>query len=419
MRLGKTLVAIRWALQRLGPYLVICPLEAIGVWLYELELEGERRTISRLRSSAPPTRLRPDGWVIINFESVFERSTGGAPSEWLRRPYSTVIVDESDRIANPQAATTRAIYRGTREVPRRAILSGLPAPEGLQQYYEQMRFLHGSFMGCSNFWTWRQRHCIPPAPGQYRWWVRKSSRAQLTREIACSAYRLTAADVEGQQGAVNEPAYVVLPDYEVYSRIENEWEIDDAQSTQWSMVVHSWLHRLTGGCLPPHEHTAKANLLRRLVRGDLRNQRLIVWFAYNAELRLTSQVLRDEPHHLLHGKVSPYARKRAIDDWRSGGRRLLLCQVRIGTYGLDLSAADAAIYYSVVCSHAKLAQSQARILHPRKREPSLCVWLLAYDTIDEDIYRAYHQKAKRSETFLQAVHREYRRRRRNLQNKVD
>ena len=101
MRLGKTLVAIRWAKHK--PYktkiLVVAPLSVLPTWQEELVKEGVSPNDIQFIRGSLSERLKissyVDGWFLINYESL--RAT---PSLASRR-WTHMILDESMRIRNP------------------------------------------------------------------------------------------------------------------------------------------------------------------------------------------------------------------------------------------------------------------------------------------------------------------------------
>ena len=91
--------------------------------------------------------------------------------------------------------------------------------------------------------------------------------------------------------------------------------------------------------------------------------------------------------------------------------RVLLLQVAIGQYGLDLSTAQTCIYFSNSLSRKNRSQSEDRILLPGKREPLLYIDLTTAHSIDGDVQRLLRRKEKQSISMLELA-RELQRRRR-------
>ncbi len=73
--------------------------------------------------------------------------------------------------------------------------------------------------------------------------------------------------------------------------------------------------------------------------------------------------------------------------------------IQCGKFGLDLSAASTAIYYSNGFSHEDRAQSEDRIEHLRKREPLLFVDLVTRGSTDRTVLSLLRQKVSAGKFF--------------------
>ena len=103
------------------------------------------------------------------------------------------------------------------------------------------------------------------------------------------------------------------------------------------------------------------------------------------------------------GKRPPEERNLWCQKFSKGEFRVLLVQLKCGKFGLDLSAASTAIYYSNGFSHEDRAQSEDRIEHPRKKEPLLFVDLLTKDSSDAKVLRMLKQKVAVGKSFYDEV----------------
>src|SRR3990167_9240941 len=153
MRLGKSMVAIRWAKAKAGRHLVVAPLSVLPSWVEELELEGVKpEDVSILHGWRPGKEIElKASWYLVNYESLRARP------EILRLGFTTAIFDESTKIRNPQAQISKILMNHTALPTRRALLSGLPAPESPLDYFSQFKILKGDFMGFHSYWDFRGR----------------------------------------------------------------------------------------------------------------------------------------------------------------------------------------------------------------------------------------------------------------------
>ncbi len=414
MRLGKTLVAIRWAQRLEGPILVVAPLSVLHAWERELKLEGERCVIligTRKQREQLLTDAAIRGgirWCLVNYECLFfpkKDNMPAQPSKIARLPWSTVILDESALIRNPQAIRTKMCVNYLARSKHKAILSGLPNPEGVLDFFPQFQFLYGSFCGYSSFWHFRQARFQPDRFG-HRWFTKRGTLRMIKQEVQSRAFIRTRKDVGLNNKHVTECRYVFLPAKisKAYEQIRKEFATGDV-STKWTVTKYMWLRQLASG-LPKNpelpEHCEKIKEVVALLTGELKGQQVVIWHCFRREgLRMADALKRAKIKALwVHGDTPVTDRAKYRDRFTARKVRVMIMQVKCGQYGLDLSAASTAIYFSMPPSHDQFAQSKDRIEHPKKRDTLLSIFLLAKDTVDEDIYDALASKRWSSRSIL-------------------
>jgi SNF2 family DNA or RNA helicase len=432
MRCGKTLVAIRWAQHKVknGTILVIGPVEVLDDWIEELRDAGETRIIHATSLSAQdredvvttvrnwnsPRRL----WVLFNYEAI-----RASRSLFLERipTWDAVIADESTRLRNPKAKTTKIVTRLGASVRYRAILSGLPNPEGPEDFFSQFVFLNGSFNGHDNFWVWRSRMFYQPV-GQQSWqWVQKAgSILSIKSEVGRESFRMTRkrANIGGTK-LYNR--WVVEPTSEqvrATKQVMRQFELD-GHKTQWATVRDVWLARIAGGYLPEagpvdpdtgepttvyrRVSTRKTDILVDRLQTDLRAEAVVVWFRFNAELHDAHRALQAAkiPCAVITGVTPRPERVRLRRAFQAGEYRVLLIQLRTGLYGLNLSRASTAVYFSNMFDLEVRAQSEDRIIHGMKTESSHCIDIVTKGSIDVVASQALRQKWRDVKMFDTAM----------------
>lgn len=408
MRLGKTIVARRWAVTRprAKRILVACPIEIIRSWRKELALEGEE--LVELRGPDRVERMweaRRGGarWFAVNFENLRvggHRTKGGkpiaVPSEIALADWDVVIIDESTAIRSPRSQITKVALGWLSRARYKAILTGLPNPEGADDYVTQFCFLFGEFMGCRNYWDWRARNMIPLPTRD--WAPRRGVIGRVREEVHRRAFVLSRKDAGIGNRKMREPRYVQLPAAirrEMRSA-EKDFEAGDLMTNN-KLVTLMWMQRLAGGRFPDDRlwHDAKMRELVKLATGELRGQPIVVWARYTDEIDAACKALESAGIRALRVKGKLFGRKHNadhIDRFMAGDADALVCQPQCVAKGVDLSRASIAIYLSNYFDYEVRAQSEDRIEHPLKREPLLILDILAEDTIDEDILEALKDK---------------------------
>lgn len=427
MRLGKTRVAVAWAnAHGAENILVVAPLTVLGSWQEELALLNEPSP-NILRTHTPPSAHAK--WSLTNYEAL------RANPSILHQRWDAVMLDESTRIKNPKAQITRILNGGRVERKRgetivrehyegcdaylRAVLSGLPAPEGPMDYYEQFRFLYGGFCGCRNFWSFRDILFTPVGEG-WDWVPKAGTRERIKREVHEKAFVLSRKQAGIGEHKVYETRKVSMSVElrKAYVKAEKEFcldfpTMDGPRETNWPMVMNVWLGRMAGGFIDETlVDQAKLNELFVLLQGELLEEPVVVWCRFTAEiLEIKARCEREGISvRAIVGATALADRNAYRHELNKGRTRVLVCQIKCARYGIDLSAADTAIYFSNSYSLEERMQSEDRIVHPAKATPLLLVDLVTEDTVDEDVVGALRKKHTESKFFLSDLADNFRRR---------
>lgn len=408
MRLGKSLVAIRWveAKPDVDKALVVCPLSVVPSWERELRLEGIEPCLlvgtAAQRTAAAERAGRDHKWYVINNEGLTSGRLGAKrkPSEFAQLPWDAVIIDESPSIRNPKAKLTQVALSYLAQAKYRAPLSGLPNPEGPEDYVTQMLFaMGGEFMGCRSFWEWRQKHMTPAGFG---WTVKASSLGLLRAEVHKRSVIMTRAQAGIPDRKLRSVRHVAPPRrvMDAIRQARTEFAVGDLMTSN-ALVAQQWQCRLAGGRFPGFEHDAKLDELVYLARGEFRKERVVVWARYTAELEAASERLTAAgvPNAVVRGEVPQAERQRRIAAFKAGKLRALVAQPRCLDRGVDLSEANVAVILSNYFDFEIRAQLEDRIVHPKKSEPCLIVDIVARGTVDEDIADALADKRSTASSF--------------------
>lgn len=407
MRLGKTKVAIHWAKHhRCGRVLVLAPLSVLPGWVEELEKEDVPPQDIFFLEGPVRDRLAmadeiDEGWALCNYEAVVR-----AP-RLLQLPWSAIILDESTRIRNPKAQITKLMLTQTAHITRRAILSGLPDPEGPLDFYCQMAFLHGQFLGKYNYWSFRQRYFYPDVRG-YSWEPKSGTVDVVKKEVHRTAFVLTRKAAGIGEKKVYERRYVSMNAEQryAYRDVMKKFRFKDKE-TNWATTQYIWAARLAGGFSPDTEHPemmsgAKIEEIVSLLTMELKREPVVIWFRFNEELKAVGDRLEKEriTCRSIMGETPPDLRRAYQQLFQEGQVQVMLMQVKCGKFGLNLSRASTAIYYSNDYDYEGRAQSEDRIVHPLKHEPLLYIDLVTRGTVDTAVVSTLKEKGVTARTFM-------------------
>ena len=132
-------------------------------------------------------------------------------------------------------------------------------------------------------------------------------------------------------------------------------------------------------------------------------EKVVVWYRFNSEMLATSDMLhaKNIEHVYLSGATEYNDRKAYIDRFAyDKNLNVILIQQKIGQFGLDLSCASTAIYYSNGFSLENRIQTEDRIESPNKHEPLLIIDLLMENSIDEYTLKALKKKKQNANYYI-------------------
>ncbi len=397
MRLGKTLVLIRWAEQQgCKKILVLLPLATVGDWVKELQSELVADEDIVVLRGVPGERLDKTmldaNWFLATYESVLSLP------EILEAGWDCVILDESTMIRNPKAAITKLLLRKKDLFNYRAVATGWPDPEDKLDYVTQMLWLYDSFMRAPDYWVFRSRFCQNFG---YEWTMTKTTEQRVIDEVSKLAFFMT----RKQAGIGSKKLYKTFEVEPTAEQIKLAQQIEDGfefpaihgsygEDTKFVPVKDQWLGQVAGGFTPHGKmlSEAKTRQIVQLVRGELKDEKIVIWFHYECELQYVLHRLNE-----IGVKAVPFngSTKEGAKEFTNGNAQVICAQARCGRFGLDWSVADTAIYYSNWYDGEIRAQSEDRIIHPKKKEPLLYIDLATRGSVDEDIISCVRQKMSR------------------------
>jgi len=415
MRLGKCLPVIRRCrryipLGRKLRVLVAAPSSALGSWEDELTLEGLQGEVQYLTGEGGrKARLRRleagKSWNLMNKEGYI------AMPEIAAEAWDAVVIDESTFLRNPRTKITRFYLKNFRNVPHRWLLTGTPNPEDELDWVTQLLWLDGIALGYRNFWAYRSALYDPPQWG-YKWTPQAGTPTKLKRFLSHRVFVRRRIDVDMEVPTTFVRRLVDLPPgfRKAYRTLEEELILEyngqEIERTNYEPVKYKLLRQLCGGFLNKDlAWRGKINALRELLTGDLALDPVVVWFTFNQEIDAVYadlyKVMGDKVD-FINGTVPQKERRERVREFHRGLLRVLLVQISVAEYGMNLSVADTAIFYSLPRGTLAWTQTVDRILKLGKKG-LLIIPLLVRDTLEEEIFEALQHQKSTSSWFVGRV----------------
>ena len=379
MRLGKTLTTIRFLSQRSDArrVLVVGPYSCLDGWRTDLQRENKR--IALVYKIEPKNRkeylenLRiGDAWFLLNKEAFLY-------CDFLSYYWDAVVCDET-WLANPKAKITKYFLKNI-DAKYRILLSGTPAPESELQYYTQLAFINNNILNCKSYWDFKIRYFRPEG---FNWKMTLKGKQFLAKKIAANCSVLKRIDVNLQKEKIFERRIVKLDGKTIKKYHQVAMGLYQDKILKFAGERWVELRRLCSG-------EEKMEELIYLLKGELKNQKIIIWADYVEEVERIANRL---DCFYIHGGVSNNEREE-IKTLFLNEKLYLVAQPQCWKWGTNLTGVDMVIFFSMPQSLMCWQQVCERTVDLQNKESLLIVSLVAENTIEEDIISSLYEKETR------------------------
>ena len=413
--LGKTKVAIDlivyWLSRRLlDTALIVVKKGLLDNWQRELASHSELipRVLTNSRSGNFDVFNSPARVMLAHYEAV--RAEKDRMHLFLRTRNVGVILDESTKIKNPDAALTKTFLDLAPLFTRRVIMSGTPVSNRPHDIWSQIRFLDdGASLG-GDFGEFKRSvnlsNDLSDAEGRQT--ALELQLHRIFQSISEFAVRETKANAE-----------INLPDKVVHS-VVTEWEprqrdlyrqvseslraiiFQDGQLiADESAVVLKRLLRLVQVTSNPnlidasyHVEPGKLETLLELVSSIVKDgQKCIVWTSFVDNVEWLARILRRHNPQLVHGMLSTREQTVAIRTFLDDpSAKVFIATPGSAKEGLTLTVANHVIFYDRLFGLDDYLQAQDRIHRISQDKVCHVHNLIMRDSIDEWVEALLHSK---------------------------
>ena len=370
--------------------LVVAPKSALGAWERDIELfDALDRDILR------------DAITLINYDKVWR----GDDKSPFNRKYGCIILDEAHLIKNRSSRRSKFLLKLACKSDYRYILTGTPIGNGqleniyslycfLDPYLERGRVCSRIFGG--SYQTFQDRYCILNMYHKPSSYIHVKELQQIINE---HSYRVKKVDcLDLPEKLPDEVIKVDLLEKQLYKKLATEsaiLEYEILAENPLSRLVK--LRQLSSGYLTYREgtedkllelKTEKISVLQEIIEGYPEDKKLVIFAEFKrsisqicgllAKLKIKTVVLDGDQ------KDKTIWRKFQSDE----RIRVIVCQYKTASAGIDLFASDTIVYYEPTLSSNILEQSRDRIHRTGQKEKCSYIHLLTRGTVEVDIYRA-------------------------------
>ena len=398
--LGKTKIAIDLALlwlqsDAVDTVFIITKKILVKNWCQEISshcritphvLSGDRHQNSTAFNS--PVLL-----YVTNYEVI--AANVDVVKMFLRTCRVGCILDESQKIKNPEAGLTRTFHAISDSFERRVIMTGTPAANRPYDIWAQIKFLDtGQSLG-DTFDAFRQAMDLPPRRSD------AADYAERLETIHQKLERFTVRETKDSAGIclpektiiahrVDLPSwqmakYVAYRDELAYEyEVDGRVEIDSVESILkrlLRLVQCASNPALIDGCF--EQEPAKYALLHDMCQKLLMESKVIIWTGFISNVEWLAERLAAFKPVRIHGGLPMQHRHEAVELFTQSSNRLLIATPGAAKEGLTLTVANHAIFFDRGFSLDDYLQAQDRIHRISQTRQCFIHNLMANDTIDE------------------------------------
>ena len=322
-----------------------------------------------------------------------------------------IVLDESHKIKNPDAKTTKAVLALRNLAKKRIIITGTPIANKPLDLWAQFYFLDkGELLG-DDYKKFEKKYSVnlkdinlPEQKDQFnnlREIILSNSIRRLKKdvlELPEKIYIDKYVEIKGQQ----KKTYVQLKK-ELYIEITN---MDGEKIIDESNELLKKLLRLAQIASNPflidkayNETPAKFPLLDALVENILEEkEKVIVWSCFVENIRILYRRYKKLGSLMLYGDIPIEKRNEIVKQFRRNDElAILIANPAAAREGLTLTAANNAIYLDRNFNLVDYLQSQDRIHRISQTKECRIYKLIAKNTIDEYVDEIIYKKHKLAE----------------------
>jgi len=352
--------------------------------------------------------------------------------ELAARKYDAIIADELSRIKAGSTQVSRIACLLGKTVPIKWGLTGMPFTEGVEDAWAEFYFLDPRILG-ENFYSFRNRYCTMNQERIERWVLnpatgRREKKALMIWKV--TGYRNLAEFGDrilpyihraAREDCLDLPPRIFqvleIPMMEeqakIYRRMEREMIAEiDGRSIEPAGILGKMqkLRQIAAGFLYDDDHEARTLPCRKyeelddFMKESLYDRRkLVVFTSFRAEPAMVMGVLERRGIEGFVLPEDPKERQSVVDAWGHFPKSsVLVANARSGGTGLNLQAADIAVFLSNGWSMEDRAQAVDRVYRMGSEvfEKILVVDFVTKGTVEEDVLEALNEKKDLIDTFM-------------------
>lgn len=393
MRWGKSWVGINYAAalylkEEVTRVLVVTVTSALGVWEDQVALhcpvpwrvlDWHGELLGQSEDYAESGGIT---FLVVNYPNVYTRARWGEGASWIpihnevikKFKPQIIISDESHHMGKPTAVTSKMIYSYAQTAPWRVFMTGTMFHRKPFYVFGQVRFYDGGKTFGTAWTHFKKRIAVFGGYGNYEV-LRYQNLAWMMNKVRQFTY--IEKTVPKRPTVINELTYRLDGKHlEAYDEMATSKVLEvngEVLTSEIALTLHLRLLMIAGGFvkLPSGKYKQVGDCTLRMCEDRLNEYmeqeifKAVVACRFIPEVAAVAKLAKKIGFQpvLLHGGVpAGRERKRRIDFFNHTEKpALFISQIAAGKEGIDLSAADTVLWYSLTENYVEFDQFNARI----------------------------------------------------------
>ena len=337
-------------------------------------------------------------YKVLNPNKVTTALHGSVANKW---GFDMLVIDESTRFADPSTQRFKWLKPLLKYFKRRVILTGTPAPNGLEKLFGQMYIIdNGASLG-EYITHFRQMYMHPHPRVAYAYEMNPGASERIYERVVGSLLRMRAKDHLVMPELIFNPIYVKLPEKAMaqYFTLEKDFILSLKTEKVRALSTASLgikLRQISNGFLYSQEtpgkahiiHDAKMDALEDLVE-SMQGRPLLVMYEFIEDAR---RIKEKFPKAVMISGAKDI--NKIIEDFNAGKIEMLVGHPKSAGHGLNLQGACSDIcWFGVTWDLELWLQAIARLWRQGQPSPWVkCHMLLGQETNDHVVVSRLTEK---------------------------
>jgi SNF2 family DNA or RNA helicase len=314
---------------------------------------------------------------------------------------------------NGRSVRFKALKKLLKHFEHRSILTGTPAPKGLEGLWGQIYMLDSGVRLGEYITHYRNKYFYPSGYGGYTYLPQDGAEEEIYAAID-DIIMHKGREVLSMPPLTPVQISVELPEkaMRIYKDMEKEFIIDlekrGVVAASTGAVASMKCRQLASGAIYDDKknvtivHTEKLEALKELVNG-LEGHPLMVIYEFNME---AEYFLKEFPQaEIIRGGVTEIELERIEESWNKGEVEILFLQPRAGGHGLNLQKGGCAdvCWYTPTWDAELFEQTYSRVWRQNVAGGVRMHMIVAEGTVDQIVYKALKEKETVQDALKKAL----------------